>query len=208
MTDHDEERRLFYETSQISLDSRCIRLLHVRAPEPGNTSIHCEVSVANLDTSPTYAALSYVWSQAIRDPSIPAQPIIYCKGASFCTTPNCYSAIWHLRQKFGSLTIWIDAICINQNDNNEKAHQVSMMGDIYSLAEKTYIWLGEGSTSTDRVMKLLNTCGFLEYFFDDSDAENPKRIRSRPGAAYWSYKLSKWGICRSTLPLNTTCKYI
>jgi hypothetical protein len=40
-----------------------------------------------------------------------------------------------------SLRIWIDAICINQNDENERGHQVAMMRSIYSKADCVRIWI-------------------------------------------------------------------
>ena len=41
-----------------------------------------------------------------------------------------------------SLQIWADAVCINQNDVDERSSQVSIMSDIYQEAKKCQIWLG------------------------------------------------------------------
>jgi hypothetical protein len=41
--------------------------------------------------------------------------------------------------------IWVDAICINQADNAEEAHQVAAMGDVYSCADRVLVWLGEAA---------------------------------------------------------------
>ena len=40
------------------------------------------------------------------------------------------------------LQIWADAVCINQNDLDERSSQVSMMGHIYKNAHQCQVWLG------------------------------------------------------------------
>jgi hypothetical protein len=42
----------------------------------------------------------------------------------------------------------VDAICINQNDNKEKQHQIAIMADIYGRAETAIMWLGEPERKT------------------------------------------------------------
>ncbi|TGJ85572.1 hypothetical protein E0Z10_g3198 [Xylaria hypoxylon] len=73
---------------------------------------------------------------------------------SLCVTDNCVAALHHLRDKLGSFTIWVDAICINQSTKDEKPQQIPLMGSIYQGAEKVYIWLGEGSAATGRAMSV------------------------------------------------------
>jgi hypothetical protein len=48
----------------------------------------------------------------------------------------------HLRKISGSRYLWIDAICLNQADDAEKATQIPLMGEIYGQARKVRIWLG------------------------------------------------------------------
>jgi hypothetical protein len=54
---------------------------------------------------------------------------------------------------------WVDALCINQDDAQEKAHQVGMMGSIYSNATYTYIWLGPNSEAGDLAMDFVANAG-------------------------------------------------
>lgn len=54
--------------------------------------------------------------------------------------------------------LWIDAICINQSSMEERGHQVQLMGDVYSKAQRTWIWLGESTPESDYMMDL-----FKEY---------------------------------------------
>jgi hypothetical protein len=50
------------------------------------------------------------------------------------------------------LPIWIDAVCINQHDDEEKAVQVSRMGDIYRKAHQVVAWLGPSGQDSDLAM--------------------------------------------------------
>ena len=61
--------------------------------------------------------------------------------------------------------LWIDQICINQEDATEKSCQVQIMGSIYSSADTTYAWLGPAADSSDEVMKAFFQLAFyLESF--------------------------------------------
>jgi hypothetical protein len=48
--------------------------------------------------------------------------------------------------------MWIDAVCLNQNDKQEKARQIPRMGDIYSKAKGVLIWLGDAADDSDFFM--------------------------------------------------------
>lgn len=71
--------------------------------------------------------------------------------------------------------IWIDAICIEQANTQERSHQVRMMGDIYSNAETVLIWLGDADASTPSALQSLydvvHFCGAQEserdYHYQD-----------------------------------------
>ncbi|KAF2024588.1 HET-domain-containing protein, partial [Setomelanomma holmii] len=80
--------------------------------------------------------LSYVWGNS-RFPKA-----ISCNNTDFLLTRNLYSALYHLRKPDQDLMLWIDAICINQENDDEKAEQVRRMGEIYRRARETIIWLG------------------------------------------------------------------
>ncbi|KAK5654250.1 hypothetical protein OQA88_7425 [Cercophora sp. LCS_1] len=85
---------------------------------------------------PKYEALSYTWGY--RQGSRP----ILCEGKTILVTPNCEQALLHLRRRFRSRHLWVDAICINQQSVPEKNTQVPLMGDIYRHASRTIMWLG------------------------------------------------------------------
>ena len=51
--------------------------------------------------------------------------------------------------------LWVDAVCINQQDDMEKSEQVKMMRDIFSSAQKVLAWSGEASYDSDEAMDTL-----------------------------------------------------
>jgi hypothetical protein len=115
-----------------------IRLLKISPGERGNP-IHCQIEYVPLIDNPVYIALSYVWGDA----SSPEH--IMLNGCLFNVTRNLHTALDQLRvycKKFTHLYVWIDAICIDQNSNNEKSHQVSRMTEVYGNSKCVMAWLG------------------------------------------------------------------
>jgi len=65
--------------------------------------------------------------------------VIEINSASFNVTSNLYYALQNLRRKFSPRTLWINAICINQKDDNEKSTQVELIAKIYKKATRVLI---------------------------------------------------------------------
>lgn len=129
-----------FEYQQLE-SSSTIRLLKIL---PGNPEddINCEIFHALLNqdgSTPDYTALSYVWG-----PPKP-QKAINCNGFRFAITKNLQGAIRALRKVDEMRVMWIDQICINQQDNEERCAQVQIMKVIYSTAKETIAWLGINS---------------------------------------------------------------
>ncbi|KAK4448397.1 heterokaryon incompatibility protein-domain-containing protein [Podospora aff. communis PSN243] len=105
----------------------------------------------DLETSPDFTALSYVWSQ--ESPLTGPSAISANEGCQLEITPNCRDALLALRPAPGKapLTIWVDAICINQKDEAEKSSQLLLMGTVYTFAETVFVWLGVGSSDVFHV---------------------------------------------------------
>jgi hypothetical protein len=89
--------------------------------------LQCALHTVSQASNPEYTALSYVWGdEKIRS-------TIEINGQMTSITTNLDTALRNLWQKQGEgVSVWADAICINQADDKEKASQVRMMGDIYS----------------------------------------------------------------------------
>lgn len=125
-----------------------IRLLTL---QPGlfNDPIHCQLEQVSLSAGHSYEALSYAWGDA-KDTS----PMILDR-TPYYITKNLECALRYLRYKESPRVLWIDAICIDQNDLDEKSEQVPIMGEIYSRATKVYAWLGEADRQIDCVFDVL-----------------------------------------------------
>ncbi|PSN58661.1 hypothetical protein BS50DRAFT_447644, partial [Corynespora cassiicola Philippines] len=112
----------------------------------------CRIFHASLDENPSFLALSYVWGNRSDT------TIILVDKRPFRVTRNLFEAIISLRETEKS-TIWIDAICINQYDDEEKGWQVGLMGKIYRQACGVLAWLGTPAENSDTVMEYLNVLG-------------------------------------------------
>jgi Heterokaryon incompatibility protein (HET) len=113
---------------------RKIRVLDLDpAPFSSPDPIHGALREIPLDGSQLYEALSYVWGTD--EPSNP----VHLGSESLLVRDNCYAALRRLRDRACRRTLWIDAICINQEDIKEKSLQVALMADIYSNADRVYI---------------------------------------------------------------------
>ncbi|RBQ75492.1 hypothetical protein FVER14953_13753 [Fusarium verticillioides] len=130
------------------LKSDELRLLLV---EPGNTDlIRVELKTIKSRTSQRFWALSYVWG-ARENPAT-----ILLNDQPFSITRNLYNALYqyrrHVFNDYGSdkAMIWVDAICINQNDQVEKSIQVPRMSEIYGQCERVLAWLGPVGSDEER----------------------------------------------------------
>ncbi|KAK5940292.1 hypothetical protein PMZ80_007712 [Knufia obscura] len=110
---------------------RVLRLL----PDLQGTKVQCELQLHTIIAPPRYIALSYCWGDEIdRRPAV-------LKGTEISITANLDEALQHLRAT-GVELVWVDALCINQNDLQERSLQVRFMKQIYSKADATYAWIG------------------------------------------------------------------
>jgi hypothetical protein len=116
---------------------RILELLPGEATEDGGGGVRCRLHTERFaDAEDKYAAISYVWG----DPN-DRVPII-CDGRIIDVTVNLADALSHIRDWTESRFVWADAICINQEDDTEKGHQVKRMGKVYENAEEVLVWLG------------------------------------------------------------------
>lgn len=124
-----------------------IRLIDI-LPSSGNGTIECKLSHATTETK--YFCLSYVWG-SMDDPctiTINGKPFIvrknlweFLKSASDLAAGSQVTGIDIPRVPVSSL--WIDALCINQDNMQEKNQQVQQMGEIYEKAQFVVSWLGD-----------------------------------------------------------------
>jgi hypothetical protein len=87
---------------------------------------------------------------------------------------NLGLALWYIRAWINAVLhlarFWIDAICINQNDDIEKGHQVNNMRRIYSNATDVWAWLLLLRDKTDLALDLLNEA--LQFSAGDQSGQS------------------------------------
>ncbi|KAH7627231.1 heterokaryon incompatibility protein-domain-containing protein [Sordaria sp. MPI-SDFR-AT-0083] len=134
-----------------------IRLLQLLPSENEDAAMHCELFCTTLDSKGTrpYEALSYVWGSKAKPYSI------FINGRNLAVGKNLYAALLHLRDHSIQRTIWIDAICINQGDNEEKGHQVQSMAKIYAKASRVIVWLGKEAAGSDQALEKIRIAAEL-----------------------------------------------
>jgi hypothetical protein len=122
-----------------ALPDRTIRLLMISPCLDPKKQIECYLHPFQLQAAPPYEALSYTWG----DP-IPKVEII-CDNRPVAIGLNLSDALTRLRLPTATRIVWVDALCIDQNDNNEKSSQVPLMGTIFHQATRVVVWLGQGN---------------------------------------------------------------
>jgi hypothetical protein len=99
----------------------------------------------------TYEAISYTWGQWSSADLIP----IACNGIQVSITPSLASALRHFRLPDRERILWADALCINQNDVEERSAQVASMFSIFHKATRVLVWLGDATPGTADAMAYL-----------------------------------------------------
>ena len=125
-----------------------IRLLVI---EPGllDAELRCSLKHASLDDSLDYEALSYAWGKSRRVRRI------CLNSQNTGIANNLYGALKRLRRVNSERVVWIDALCINQADVEERNQQVSQMWSIYEKAKEVIVWLGEATLSSGLALNFL-----------------------------------------------------
>jgi hypothetical protein len=175
-----------YARLPVPADGRCIRLLELE-PLPKKKArdtwpLTGRLRVVRLADSPDFAALSYVWGGY----STPQDTLlIHLDGrhgaqyAQLNITTNCRDALRELRRKYGEVSVWVDAICINQRDDHEKSWQITLMEEIYSWATPVYVWLGHETERSNRALKWLSRASHRGLFLDLVDFASTEGVLSR-----------------------------
>ncbi|KAF2457907.1 heterokaryon incompatibility protein-domain-containing protein [Lineolata rhizophorae] len=124
-----------------------IRLVEIQPGRYDSETIYCTIiRRCRSDPSLKYEALSYTWGDASK-----LKRIIVKHSKDFYVTSNCYDALRQLRDPQEKRLIWIDAICINQKDDEERTQQVRVMGEIYKGASRVLVYLGEVDENSKRL---------------------------------------------------------
>lgn len=136
------------------------RLLTV-LPGTGDEAIRCYIDhhpypEANNNDVIRYEALSWTWGKE----DIPERIVILGRkpGETPKTFPirrNLYQALMQLRLASDRRVLWVDCVCIDQQNNKEKDSQVQCMHLIYQAASNVCVWLGEHRDGSERAFAFM-----------------------------------------------------
>jgi hypothetical protein len=174
------------------------RVLEIERHLSKDSLIACKLQVVSMEKSPIYTALSYTWG----DPT--QTRAILLNGRPITVRQNLWDFLSELRDRLGrrpttndslraqihsqlaqtysAITrtrpelLWIDALCINQHNLNERSHEVSMMGTVYSRVNEVVVWLGQ---STPQIETAMRTLGNPEYRSMPEDSSSKEVSQKR-----------------------------
>lgn len=168
---------LRYSYSKIK--STDIRLLKFESDKDGVSAILKTFSLLPASQPPpAYTALSYAWSSDETEAEPARSEHISIGGEQLPILNSLKPFLKVLQTKEAFLNNswwWIDSICINQDDSQEKGSQVALMQAIYSRAGITIVWLGESSADSDGAMDFIPALWHLRQKFDAGAVESALR---------------------------------
>ncbi|OTB02604.1 hypothetical protein M426DRAFT_322525 [Hypoxylon sp. CI-4A] len=140
-----------YESLQAGDNIRLLRLEKGFWDDP----LHGTLISSPLDSQISYEAVSYTWADENGDSK--RSCILYLEDSWVILpiTRNCEAALRRFRRSKTDRLLWIDAVCINQNNIPERSHQVAMMPKIYSTATSCLVYLGECQHGSEMAMRLI-----------------------------------------------------
>ncbi|KAI1172378.1 heterokaryon incompatibility protein-domain-containing protein [Nemania sp. FL0916] len=158
--------QLYYHQPLCS--ARSIRVIHLQPSISSKAPLQCILSELDLDSlafPAPYEALSYVWGGRVG-----TVPVI-CHDKQLLVTPNCRDALLCLRKRRETRCLFIDAICIDQREEDssrkEREQQIKLMGLTYAKAARVNIWLGPSRKQTGKLFKLMKIMHLNDTPVDD-----------------------------------------
>jgi hypothetical protein len=130
-----------------------------------NNKLEVEAELRQLGDE-SYDALSWCWKTYEGDmngPSVPIHIIHHDRAYSFYVSNNLVAALKALRER-DILRIWIDWICIDQSNLEERSNQVQLMSRIYGQASCVYVWLGDEKNDSDEAFKFIPRILHIDTF--------------------------------------------
>jgi hypothetical protein len=124
-----------------------VPLQHVFPWLSKESTISLTTKVFRLDQRPDFHAISYVWGTAPASLKVPCNG----NGRSLLVTPTAYEMLANFAN-FQRLWWWVDAVCIDQENEVEKAGQIPLMRQIYANALSVAVWLGVGNPAVHAFM--------------------------------------------------------
>jgi len=130
-----------------------IRVLQVSHSADNNAEVSATFEIESLASaaSPQFDALSYMWDDQTE------RAAIFIDGALFSISKHLCRTLRALRDPTRPRRLWVDAICIDQNDTRERNKQVQLMRTIYQRAYAVLVWLNRHVDALDDAFRTLLT---------------------------------------------------
>jgi hypothetical protein len=116
---------VIYDNVRLDLACHCIRLIEI-LPRGDRSETCLKFHTYPISSCPQYYALSYTWGDAVYKWRVSID------GTELYIRENLWSFFQQQTFLEESDLIWIDALCIDQGNVNERNHQVTMMAEIFS----------------------------------------------------------------------------
>ncbi|OAG23540.1 HET-domain-containing protein [Alternaria alternata] len=158
--DRSEPDLLFQGVYSRLPDANSIRLLRLRGSEDTSHPVCGTLENHRLHDPcrPIFEAFSYTWADSQGNSSLCKTIFLGPQYDVLPVTTNCLAALRRFRTVADRL-VWVDAICINQFDLEERGHQVSLMRDIYTSAARVLTYLGDKHDLLDTVAERSDSDG-------------------------------------------------
>lgn len=176
-----------YSYTKLDSNPPKIRLVSLQ-PCGASSQLQCSLMTIPLADAGQYDALSYVWGE-----NTDKLPLMIDRH-KLQITRNLDAALRRLQYEHKARVLWVDAICINQDDDEERSSQVRQMRDIYANAEQVVMWLGPESDDSHLFFELfqelritgMSRSSVLSSLRDIREQEKWMAFVNFCGREYWS----------------------
>ena len=152
---HLDSHNEIFAHSPLDASEHTIRVIKI-VPGPPSSAIRCTIKHVSLNED--YVCLSYRWGEA-NDPMS-----IVVDDKLFLVRRNLWDFLWHARKDGNLDWLWIDAISIDQENIDERNHQVQQMANTYWQAKRVLVWLGSGDEHTRRALGAVSILAFRGFW--------------------------------------------
>ena len=173
-----ESQTCAYEALETHHSIRLLNIIPVKANTVGEPRWRYKLITTNTQDAPAYETLSYVWGTSSRNESLELS-----NGTSLRTTKTLEQALPHIANQCSTGYLWIDQICINQDDLSERAQQVSIMGDVYSKCKRVLVWLGPIASLK---VSIAAPCSSLDHVVSPSEPSDCEKSGKSARGGYYA----------------------
>ncbi|KAI8932528.1 hypothetical protein NX059_010706 [Plenodomus lindquistii] len=141
--------------SSLPGETTMIRVVKLKPGQPGHP-IESDLANGPLENM-NFEALSYVWGATLWAYSMQVND------KPFAITDNLYCALKELRYEDRDRPLWIDAVSINQRDDDDKSFQFQLMRDIYAKSSRVVVWLDKDAGQPSTTFRMIHRIQDMDH---------------------------------------------